>query len=158
MSSHTCPQTGYHVCEYNKCNAGHMDTREACDVYGCNYNPYRMGATEFYGKGKKVDTTKPFTYVSVCLDSYVGPSVQLKLHNSKVLSHDSKRHRSLSSSSRTGRQSRRHRRLGKGCPSTASCRPRYAKQPRSCLSPMSVIASRRTAGGSRTTSISVGPW
>ena len=77
MSSHTCPQAGYHVCEYNKCNAEHLDTREACDVYGCNYNPYRTGATEFYGKGKEVDTTKPFTYVPIYLDSRVDPSVQL---------------------------------------------------------------------------------
>ena len=71
MSSHTCPQPGYRVCEYYECNARHMDTRAACDEYGCNFNPYRMGATDFYGAGKLVDTTKPFTCAAVFWPSSV---------------------------------------------------------------------------------------
>jgi len=35
-----------------------------CDKDGCDLNSYRAGITSFYGEGKTVDTTKPFTVVT----------------------------------------------------------------------------------------------
>lgn len=40
-----------------------------CDADGCDYNPYRMGNTTFYGPGKTVDTTKVFTVVTQFITS-----------------------------------------------------------------------------------------
>ena len=34
-----------------------------------DFNPYRLGVTDFYGKGKTVDTSKPFTVVTQFLGS-----------------------------------------------------------------------------------------
>jgi len=43
-----------------------MDLRYTprCDPEGCSYNPTRMGTPDFYGKGKTVDTSRNFTYVT----------------------------------------------------------------------------------------------
>jgi len=56
----------YHVCETSNCGGTYSDDRFAggCDANGCDYNPYRMGNTDFYGKGLTVDTSKKFTVVS----------------------------------------------------------------------------------------------
>ncbi|AEO63146.1 glycoside hydrolase family 7 protein [Thermothielavioides terrestris NRRL 8126] len=35
-----------------------------CDRSGCGYNPYASGQRGFYGPGKTVDTSKPFTVVT----------------------------------------------------------------------------------------------
>jgi len=35
-----------------------------CDRDGCDFNPFRMGNTSFYGPGKTIDTTKPLTVVT----------------------------------------------------------------------------------------------
>lgn len=67
MSSHTCYYEDYSVCEATDCDSTYIDPEDRyggyCDPNGCNYNPYRMGNKDFYGKGKEVDTTKKFTYV-----------------------------------------------------------------------------------------------
>jgi cellulose 1,4-beta-cellobiosidase len=70
MASHVCPpdRSGPTVCSYKECdNYGPYDGQRhwlgQCDRYGCSYNPYRMGNTGFYGKGKTVDTGRKFTYV-----------------------------------------------------------------------------------------------
>ncbi|KAI1324808.1 endoglucanase I [Xylariaceae sp. FL0255] len=42
------------------CNAGNT----ACDASGCGYNPYGQGFENYYGPGKTVDTTKPFTVIT----------------------------------------------------------------------------------------------
>jgi len=34
-----------------------------------DFNPYRLGVTDFYGKGKTVDTSKPFTVVTQFIGS-----------------------------------------------------------------------------------------
>ncbi len=36
----------------------------SCDKNGCAYNPYSSGQRNFYGPGKTVDTTKPFTVIT----------------------------------------------------------------------------------------------
>lgn len=42
-----------------------------CDKDGCDFNPYRLGDTNFIGKGSsfKVDTSKPFTVVTQFITS-----------------------------------------------------------------------------------------
>ncbi|KAN0095041.1 glycoside hydrolase family 7 protein, partial [Hyaloscypha variabilis] len=57
FTPHPCNVTGEYSCTGASCNA-------ICDSDGCDYNAYRMGATNFYGPGKTVDTIKPFTVVT----------------------------------------------------------------------------------------------
>ncbi|KAK3988911.1 glycoside hydrolase [Cladorrhinum sp. PSN332] len=66
FTPHACKNNKYHVCERDGCGGTYSEDRFAggCDANGCDYNPYRMGNTEFYGKGKAVDTSKKFTVVS----------------------------------------------------------------------------------------------
>ncbi|KAK4044106.1 glycoside hydrolase [Parachaetomium inaequale] len=71
MSSHVCPpdRAGPTVCGYEECDnygpyGGQNHWRGQCDRWGCSYNPYRMGNTAFYGKGKTVDTGRKFTVVT----------------------------------------------------------------------------------------------
>jgi cellulose 1,4-beta-cellobiosidase len=63
VTPHPCGDNTYHVCETSGCGGTYSDDRFAgdCDANGCDFNPYRMGATDFYGKGKTVDTSKKFT-------------------------------------------------------------------------------------------------
>ena len=65
LTPHPCENNEYHVCETDTCGGTYSEDRFAglCDANGCDYNPYRMGNTDFYGAGKVVDTTKKFTYV-----------------------------------------------------------------------------------------------
>ncbi|OTB01634.1 glycoside hydrolase family 7 protein [Hypoxylon sp. CI-4A] len=66
FTPHPCTTNEYHVCETDSCGGTYSDDRFAgkCDANGCDYNPYRVGNTDFYGKGKTVDTSKKFTVVT----------------------------------------------------------------------------------------------
>jgi cellulose 1,4-beta-cellobiosidase len=66
LTPHPCTDNTYHVCETSTCGGTYSDDRFAgkCDANGCDYNPYRMGTKDFYGKGKTVDTSKKFTVVT----------------------------------------------------------------------------------------------
>lgn len=66
FTPHACENNNYHVCEDTTCGGTYSDDRFAglCDANGCDYNPYRMGNTEFYGKGKTLDTNSKFTVVT----------------------------------------------------------------------------------------------
>ncbi|KAK4640028.1 hypothetical protein QC761_0087690 [Podospora bellae-mahoneyi] len=66
FTPHACENNNYHVCERDTCGGTYSEDRFAggCDANGCDYNPYRMGNPDFYGKGKTVDTTKKFTVVT----------------------------------------------------------------------------------------------
>jgi len=64
MSTHTCGHKGYRVCEGDDCLYWKLDRVLGCDPSGCDYNPFRMGARDFYGKNKTVDTARKITYVS----------------------------------------------------------------------------------------------
>jgi cellulose 1,4-beta-cellobiosidase len=63
LTPHPCQNNKYHVCTDTGCGGTYSDDRFAgdCDANGCDYNPYRMGVTDFYGKGKTVDTSSKFT-------------------------------------------------------------------------------------------------
>lgn len=65
MSSHLCPwENRYSVCEgVHEC--GGAERGVGCDVWGCDYNPFRMGVPEFYGRNKSgVDSGRAFTVVT----------------------------------------------------------------------------------------------
>ncbi|KAH6613223.1 glycoside hydrolase [Chaetomium tenue] len=66
FTPHACENNNYHVCEDTTCGGTYSEDRFAgdCDANGCDYNPYRVGNTDFYGKGLTVDTSKKFTVVS----------------------------------------------------------------------------------------------
>lgn len=66
LTPHPCTNNAYHVCETDGCGGTYSEDRFAgdCDANGCDYNPYRVGDTTFYGKGKTVDTSQKFTVVT----------------------------------------------------------------------------------------------
>ncbi|TDZ68066.1 Exoglucanase 1 [Colletotrichum trifolii] len=59
--SRPCSQNGLHGCTWDECDQIRISK---CAREGCEYNPYRLGATGFYGQGKTVDTKKKFTVVT----------------------------------------------------------------------------------------------
>jgi cellulose 1,4-beta-cellobiosidase len=62
MSSKICETEGYKICEREDCDAEKYGERFSyCAKYGCDYSPYRLGQTEFYGRDKVVNTNLPFT-------------------------------------------------------------------------------------------------
>lgn len=69
LTPHAC-EVGYndfHVCEGDEeCGGTYSAERYNghCDANGCDFNPYRMGVKDFYGEGKTLDTSKPFTVVT----------------------------------------------------------------------------------------------
>ncbi|KAK1759051.1 cellulose 1,4-beta-cellobiosidase [Echria macrotheca] len=66
VTPHPCQNAAQHSCKGDDCGGTYSGTRFAgdCDPDGCDFNPYRMGAHDFYGPGKTVDTTKKFTIVT----------------------------------------------------------------------------------------------
>ena len=64
MASKLCKKDGYNKCVDDSCDPevnGYPIQGLDCDSYGCDYNPYRLGVPDFYGKGKTLDTKKKFT-------------------------------------------------------------------------------------------------
>lgn len=68
---HPCQNAAQHMCSGDDCGGTYSATRFAgdCDPDGCDFNPYRMGAHDFYGKGKTVDTSKKFSIITQFLAS-----------------------------------------------------------------------------------------
>lgn len=89
LTPHSCDTVSFSECSGEKCGGTYSGTRYdgPCDPNGCkpfsslilpiihaniiegDFNPYRLGVTDFYGKGKTVDTSKPFTVVTQFLGS-----------------------------------------------------------------------------------------
>ncbi|KAF1847872.1 glycoside hydrolase family 7 protein [Cucurbitaria berberidis CBS 394.84] len=71
LTPHSCQPEGYSVCEDDKCGGTYSLDRYAgsCDANGCDFNPYRVGVKDFYGKGKTVDTSKKMTVITQFLGS-----------------------------------------------------------------------------------------
>ncbi|KAI9154767.1 glycosyl hydrolase family 7 [Paramyrothecium foliicola] len=63
-TSKLCLHDGYAACLGDNCGDEYYDRTAPCDRTGCDFNPFRLGATDFYGIGKKVDTRKKFTVVT----------------------------------------------------------------------------------------------
>jgi len=66
FTAHPCENPKQHICQGNNCGGTYSDVRFAgdCDPDGCDFNPYRMGVKDFYGKGMTVDTSKKITVVT----------------------------------------------------------------------------------------------
>jgi cellulose 1,4-beta-cellobiosidase len=70
FTPHPCNATGVLSCQGTQCGRGTGNKYlGVCDSDGCDYNAYRMGNQNFYGPGKVVDTTKPFTVVTQFITS-----------------------------------------------------------------------------------------
>ncbi|KAF7559132.1 hypothetical protein G7046_g5021 [Stylonectria norvegica] len=84
LTPHPCTDNKYHICTDTNCGGTYSEDRFAgnCDANGCDYNPYRMGVTDFYGKGKTVDTSKKFTVVTQFSDNKI---TQFFVQNSKKI-------------------------------------------------------------------------
>jgi len=61
MTPHTCNKPSSFQCSGTQCGRG---LNAACDKNGCGLNPFSAGSKGFYGPGKSVDTTRPFTVVT----------------------------------------------------------------------------------------------
>lgn len=60
LTAHPCNITGLFACSGNECGWH----KGVCDRSGCAFNPYSLGAHQFYGHQMKIDTTKPFRVVT----------------------------------------------------------------------------------------------
>lgn len=68
-TAHPCTVQGQHRCSGSECNTPTDRYNGVCDPDGCDFNPYRMGNTTFFGPGLTVDTTKKVTVVTQFLTS-----------------------------------------------------------------------------------------
>ncbi|KAL9948249.1 hypothetical protein D7B24_002307 [Verticillium nonalfalfae] len=84
FTPHACKNNSYHVCTDTTCGGTYSEDRYGggCDANGCDYNPYRLGNTEFYGTGKTVDTRSKFTVISRFRDNV---SEQVFIQNGNVI-------------------------------------------------------------------------
>lgn len=66
LTAHPCDTATQTMCDGDDCGGTYSTDRYAgtCDPDGCDFNPYRMGDTSFYGAGKTVDTSSSFTVVT----------------------------------------------------------------------------------------------
>lgn len=68
LTPHPCETIGQYTCSGNDCGGTYSTNRYAgeCDPDGCDWNPYRLGNTTFYGPGSgfTIDTTKTVTVVT----------------------------------------------------------------------------------------------
>lgn len=66
FTPHPCKTIEQHSCEGDACGGTYSSTRYAgdCDPDGCDFNSYRQGVLDFYGKGMTVDTSSKFTVVT----------------------------------------------------------------------------------------------
>ena len=66
LTPHSCSTIEQSRCNGDGCGGTYSSDRYAgtCDPDGCDFNSYRMGVNDFYGKGKTVDTSTKFTVVT----------------------------------------------------------------------------------------------
>ena len=53
MTPHACSKKGQYTCSGDDCGDTSAGQRQegVCDKDGCDFAPYRLGATDFYGEG-----------------------------------------------------------------------------------------------------------
>jgi cellulose 1,4-beta-cellobiosidase len=61
---HPCSTTGLVRCNGTQCGDGSSRYSGLCDKDGCDFNSWRMGVHNFFGKGMTIDTSKPVTVVT----------------------------------------------------------------------------------------------
>ena len=59
LTPHPCNTTGLYECSGSGCGDSGV-----CDKAGCGFNPYGLGAKDYYGYGLKVNTNQTFTVVT----------------------------------------------------------------------------------------------
>ncbi|KAE8378883.1 glycoside hydrolase [Aspergillus bertholletiae] len=66
LTPHPCDTPTNTLCTGDACGGTYSSDRYGgtCDPDGCDFNPYRVGNTTFYGPGKTIDTNKPITVVT----------------------------------------------------------------------------------------------
>ncbi|KAJ1708564.1 glycoside hydrolase [Aspergillus flavus] len=66
LTPHPCDTPTNTLCTGDACGGTYSSDRYSgtCDPDGCDFNPYRVGNTTFYGPGKTIDTNKPITVVT----------------------------------------------------------------------------------------------
>ncbi|EPS37981.1 hypothetical protein H072_8306 [Dactylellina haptotyla CBS 200.50] len=66
FTPHPCSTRGLFKCSGADCGSGSDRQQGICDMDGCDYNPFRLGVKNFYGRGPEftVDTTKKMTVVT----------------------------------------------------------------------------------------------
>ncbi|KKF96734.1 Exoglucanase 1 [Ceratocystis platani] len=77
---HPCNTIGQKTCQGDACGGTYSGQRygDNCDPDGCDFNSYRMGDTEFFGAGKKIDSTKKVTVVTQFIKSSDGKLADIK--------------------------------------------------------------------------------
>jgi cellulose 1,4-beta-cellobiosidase len=88
FTPHACSTIEQSRCNGDSCGGTYSSDRYGgvCDPDGCDFNSYRMGDKNFYGKGKTVDTSKKFTVVTQFVGS--GDNMDIKrfyVQNGKVI-------------------------------------------------------------------------
>jgi cellulose 1,4-beta-cellobiosidase len=78
VTPHSCSTIEQSICSGDSCGGTYSAERYAgvCDPDGCDFNTYRMGVKDFYGKGKTVDTSSKFTVVTQFIGT--GDSMEIK--------------------------------------------------------------------------------
>ncbi|RVD83960.1 uncharacterized protein DFL_005728 [Arthrobotrys flagrans] len=66
FTPHPCATRGLFKCTGADCGAGNDRKQGICDMDGCDFNSYRLGVKNFYGRGPEftIDTTKKMTVVT----------------------------------------------------------------------------------------------
>jgi cellulose 1,4-beta-cellobiosidase len=68
-TAHPCTVQGQYRCNGSQCITSTDRYGGVCDPDGCDFNPYRMGNTTFFGPGLTIDTTKKMTVVTQFITS-----------------------------------------------------------------------------------------
>jgi cellulose 1,4-beta-cellobiosidase len=78
VTPHACSTIEQSRCDGDSCGGTYSADRYAgvCDPDGCDFNSYRMGVKDFYGKGMTVDTSKKFTVVTQFIGT--GDAMEIK--------------------------------------------------------------------------------
>jgi len=92
FTSHPCNLDRQTKCEDPVTCGTNPDHRYdgVCDKDGCDLNPFRVGQRDFYGEGKTVDTTRPFTVVTQFHTDSNGDLAEIRrkfVQNGKVIEH-----------------------------------------------------------------------
>ncbi|KAK3897972.1 glycosyl hydrolase family 7-domain-containing protein, partial [Staphylotrichum tortipilum] len=74
LTLHPCGTQAQHMCNGTTCAGTYAPNRYGgdCDPDGCDWNPYRNGATGFYGTGKTVDANQMLTVMTQFLTNSAG--------------------------------------------------------------------------------------
>ncbi|PYI05737.1 1,4-beta-D-glucan cellobiohydrolase A precursor cbhA [Aspergillus sclerotiicarbonarius CBS 121057] len=90
LTPHPCDSSTQTMCEGDNCGGTYSSDRYGgtCDPDGCDFNPYRMGNTSFYGPSKIIDTSSKMTVVTQFITGSSNSLTEIKryyVQNGKVV-------------------------------------------------------------------------